>query len=138
MTSAMRPTNAASKSRAWLAAGAPGWLGVHYLARESRMSRSVRRNDTLAAALFALLVLVAAPLVSSPGSDGKQAAEQPVAAAKGPLRAHPNNPHYFTDGSGKALYLTGSHTWNTLQDWGTNDTIQSLDFKAFVKMLVDH
>jgi len=34
----------------------------------------------------------------------------------GPLRVHPTNPRYFTDGSGKALYLTGSHTWWNLQD----------------------
>jgi len=36
--------------------------------------------------------------------------------ATGPLRVHPTNPRYFTDGSGKAIYLTGSHTWNNLQD----------------------
>ena len=35
-----------------------------------------------------------------------------------PLRALAANPNYFTDGSGKAVYLTGSHTWNNLQDWG--------------------
>lgn len=55
-----------------------------------------------------------------------------------PLKALVTNPNYFTDGSGKAVYLTGSHSWNTVQDWGTNDTIQPLDFKAFVKMLVAH
>src|SRR6185295_2811767 len=26
--------------------------------------------------------------------------------ARGPLRVHPDNPRYFTDGSGKAVYLT--------------------------------
>src|SRR5262249_21491573 len=99
---------------------------------------SIRRKATLAAAVFALLVLVPVPLTPSPASDGKQAAEQRAGAAKGPLRVHPKHPHYFTDGSGKAIYLTGSHTWNSLQDWGTNDAIQPLDFKAFVKMLVAH
>jgi len=34
--------------------------------------------------------------------------------AKGPLRVLPANPRYFTDGSGKAVFLTGSHTWNNL------------------------
>lgn len=34
----------------------------------------------------------------------------------GPLRVHPTNPRYFTDGSGKAIYLTGSHTWRNVQD----------------------
>ena len=41
--------------------------------------------------------------------------------AYGPLRIHPTNPRYFTagekaDGSPRAVYLTGSHTWTNLQD----------------------
>jgi hypothetical protein len=63
------------------------------------------------------------------------AAPRPITV---PLRALATNPNYFTAGSDKAICLTGSHTWNTVQDWGTNDTIQPLDFKAFVKMLVAH
>jgi hypothetical protein len=49
-------------------------------------------------------------------------ADQP--AAKGPLRIHPDNGRYFTDGSKsadgnfRAVYLTGSHHWNNLQDSG--------------------
>ena len=39
--------------------------------------------------------------------------------AKGPLRVHPRNPRYFTDGTGKAVYLTGAHTWNILPDMST-------------------
>src|SRR5712691_2925733 len=39
-----------------------------------------------------------------------------VGPATGPLRVHPSNSRYFTDDSGKAIYLTGSHTWNNLQD----------------------
>ena len=39
-----------------------------------------------------------------------------AAKASGPLRVHPTNPRYFTDDSGKAIYLTGSHTWTNLQD----------------------
>ena len=30
----------------------------------------------------------------------------------GPLRVHPANGRYFTDASGRAIYLTGSHTWD--------------------------
>jgi hypothetical protein len=55
-----------------------------------------------------------------------------------PLRSLSSNPNYFTDGTGKAIYLTGSHTWNTLQDWGTDGLIQPLDFTAFVNMLLAH
>ena len=36
----------------------------------------------------------------------------------GPLRAHPDNGRYFTDDTGAAIYLTGSHTWANLQDIG--------------------
>jgi hypothetical protein len=36
--------------------------------------------------------------------------------ASGPLKIHPDNPRYFTDGSGKAIYLTGSHTWAVLHE----------------------
>jgi hypothetical protein len=69
-----------------------------------------------------------------PASDPPPAAK-PITA---PLRALATNPHYFSDGSGKAIYLTGSHTWNNFQDWGTNDEVRPLDFKAYVQMLVDH
>jgi len=40
---------------------------------------------------------------------------------RGPLRAHPDNGRYFTDEGGKAIYLTGSHTWANLQDIGLAD-----------------
>lgn len=55
-----------------------------------------------------------------------------------PLRASPSNPNYFMDGSGKAVYLTGSHTWNNFQDWGTDDAPQPFNFAAYVKLLVKH
>lgn len=45
--------------------------------------------------------------------------------------------HYFQDESGKAILLSGSQTWNTLQDWGTKGAPQSLDFPQFVKFLTD-
>ena len=38
--------------------------------------------------------------------------------ATGPLRVLSSNPRWFTDGSGKAVYLAGSHTWQSLQDNG--------------------
>jgi hypothetical protein len=34
----------------------------------------------------------------------------------GPLRVHPANPRYFTDDTGRAIYLTGSHTWANFQE----------------------
>jgi len=39
------------------------------------------------------------------------AAQRP---AGGPLRPLSSNPRWFTDGSGRAIYLAGSHSWNVL------------------------
>jgi hypothetical protein len=59
--------------------------------------------------------------------------------AKGPLRVHPRNPRYFTDGSGKAIYLTGSHTWDSLQDSGTiGQPLKRFDYKAYLDFLQSH
>src|SRR6266487_7198117 len=55
----------------------------------------------------------------------------------GPLR-HSKNPNYFEDASGNAVILCGSQTWNTLQDWGSDGSIQTLDFNAFVSFLKAH
>jgi hypothetical protein len=55
----------------------------------------------------------------------------------GPLR-HSRNPNYFEDASGNPLVLCGSHSWNTLQDWGTDGSIQTLNFDAFVGFLKAH
>jgi len=55
----------------------------------------------------------------------------------GPLKVSAN-PNYFQDPSGQVLILNGSQTWNTFQDWGTNETLQTLDFSAFVHFLNAH
>jgi hypothetical protein len=44
-----------------------------------------------------------------------------LSPATGPLRVNSANPRYFTDGSGKAILLTGSHTWDNRQDQSTAD-----------------
>ena len=54
----------------------------------------------------------------------------PPAPARGPLRVHPDNPRYFTDGSGKAILLVGSHTWNNIVDMGPSDPPPAFDFEA--------
>ena len=67
------------------------------------------------------------------------AAPPPTVAGKiaGPLVASAN-PNYFKDANGSVLILNGSQTWNTLQDWGTNGSVQTLDFGAFVNFLTAH
>ena len=58
--------------------------------------------------------------------------ETHTAKALGPLQVHPENPRYFTDGSGRAIYLTGSHTWANLVDIGPSDPPPRFDFNAYL------
>lgn len=53
----------------------------------------------------------------------------------GPLRVHPANPRYFSDGSGKAIYLTGSHTWANLQERGYEGITPNFDYLAYLAFL---
>jgi hypothetical protein len=53
----------------------------------------------------------------------------------GPLRVHPRNPRYFADGGGRAVYLTGSHTWSNLQDQGPKDPPRPFDYEAYLDFL---
>jgi hypothetical protein len=64
--------------------------------------------------------------------------------ATGPLRVLPSNPRWFTDGSGKAVYLTGSHTWYTLQDnglllaEGTGNPPPVFDYAGYLDFMERH
>src|SRR5688572_23655539 len=61
-----------------------------------------------------------------------------AAPATGPLRIHPTNPRYSTDGtkhpdgSLKAVYLTGSHTWGNLAD---SNEHPAFDYNAYLDFL---
>jgi chitodextrinase len=55
-----------------------------------------------------------------------------------PLKASASNPNYFVDANGIPVALNGSHTWNDLQDWGTNGSPQTLDFNAYANFLSTH
>jgi hypothetical protein len=57
----------------------------------------------------------------------------------GPLRHNPTNPRYFTDDTGQAIYLTGSHTWAVMQDmWPENEPRHMMDYDGFLQMMADH
>ena len=64
------------------------------------------------------------------------------AKTAGPLRVHPTNPRYFTDPNGQAVYLTGSHTWQSLQDGilaGYTTVTQPFDYTGYLNLLeVNH
>jgi hypothetical protein len=75
-----------------------------------------------------ILTVVFGVLLCGAAVDAIASSNKPVVAA-GPLRVLQANPRYFTDGSGKAIYLTGSHVWNNLQDWHGHP---QLDYEQFL------
>jgi len=60
-----------------------------------------------------------------------------AAQITGPLVTS-GNPNYFKAAHGTVLVLSGSHTWNTLQDWGSSGSLETLDFSAYVSFLTAH
>ncbi|MBU6399724.1 MAG: hypothetical protein KGS61_05350 [Verrucomicrobia bacterium] len=63
-----------------------------------------------------------------------------AAPARGPLHVSTRNPRYFTDGSGRAILLTGSHTWSSLQDYAyaRQPSPPRLDYAAYLAFLRRH
>ena len=57
--------------------------------------------------------------------------------AAGPLRPHPRNSRWFTDDTGRAIVLAGSHTWETVQDFHRAGTAP-FDWTAFLDMVTGH
>jgi hypothetical protein len=61
------------------------------------------------------LLVVAATLAATGGASGSGEARSVALAPKNLLRTSAVNPRYFTNGTGRAVYLTGSHVWWNLQ-----------------------
>jgi hypothetical protein len=57
------------------------------------------------------------------------------AVATGPLRPLAANPRYFTDGSGRAIFLTGSHTW---PNFATDQSPAKFDYPGYLDFLAAH
>jgi glyoxylase-like metal-dependent hydrolase (beta-lactamase superfamily II) len=68
------------------------------------------QTANLLAWFIALFVLPAAAQTAPSNSPPKPT------SAEGPLRVHTENPRYFTDGSGKAIYLGGHQVFTEIQD----------------------
>lgn len=71
------------------------------------------------------------------------AAAAETSPARGPLRVLESNPRYFTDGSGRAIYLAGSHNWHSLQDNGhrlpsSEDPPPVFDYNGYLNFLQAH
>jgi hypothetical protein len=61
-----------------------------------------------------------------------------AASMNGTLRVSSQNPRYFTDSSGRAIYLTGSHTWNNLIDMDAVYPPHQLDYPAYLDFLTKY
>lgn len=87
-----------------------------------------------------MVVALAICLSTAQSSHG----QEQKSFARGPLRVHPTNPRYFTDGTKSAdgslrtVYLTGTHTWNNFQDLGPTDPPAAFDFDAYLDLLEKH
>lgn len=100
-----------------------------------RAPKSLRKTARFAARLL-ILCLGLCPLAYGQ-ETGKPVAPLRAPTATGPLRRNTANPRYFTDGSGKAIYLTGSHTWSNLMDRGTLHPPQvPFDYPTYMKWMV--
>ena len=53
----------------------------------------------------------------------------------GMLRHLTSNPNYFTDNSGEAILLTGSHTWENFLDIFSEENLPKLDWKEWLDMM---
>lgn len=56
----------------------------------------------------------------------------------GPLTVHRDNPRYFSDAKGRAIFLTGSHTWANIQERGIAGTTPDFDFAQYLDFLTSN
>lgn len=110
------------------------------------MKAAVRRPSKLIACVLLFLLCLTGVIegCSDSGRRSADSAARPLrpahwqAPAPGPLRVSAINSRYFADGRGKLVYLTGSHTWNNFQDWGTTDPPPQFDYARYLEFLADH
>jgi hypothetical protein len=88
----------------------------------------------VAAASLGMVALVLVLVL--PGSPSWNAASFWITGQASPrlLHAQAGSP-YLVDSSGRAVYLTGSHTWATIQDRGEASAPSPFDFERFLDLL---
>ena len=102
------------------------------------------KNKKILLVILAVVCLVAwmagSPLNLSRASAAPVEAPRPCAqrACAGPLIVLASNPRYFTDGSGKAVLLSGSHTWLNLQDGVLTDPPPAFNYTGWLDFLSAH
>jgi len=87
--------------------------------------------------LFLALFFTIAILYGCHQKVNKDGSGEMVSQFNGTLRIHPENPRYFTDNSGKVIYLTGSHTWENLMDFvAEGDSV--FDYSGYLDMMQEN
>jgi len=97
------------------------------------------KRNFVYATQFSLVFAVAMSTIFHP-SSAVAIAPQPFTfeglnSFAGTLRVSPSNPRYFTDNSGRIIYLTGSHTWANFQDVGYSNPPPVFDYTAYLNYL---
>jgi hypothetical protein len=101
--------------------------------------RSVIPSMSSDARLLLPLALCVLFLSGCQGPAGVPLAPVREKIASGPLRVSVKNPRYFTNDSGKAIYLVGSHTWSNFPQRGTlNPPTVKFPYDAYVQWMVAH
>ena len=119
-------------AREAVSAGAAGWVFHTHAGFDLRSSNFLANLDS-----------VEREILDSLGAEVFGAAP-PLPGKSGPLRVHPTNPRYFSDGtknpdgSQRAVYLTGSHTWNNRLDIGRDDPPKAFNFDDHLDFLERH
>ena len=82
------------------------------------MKRAIKASTIFLVLALAGSFLLFREELTKCGQDAPAGAQRTAqrSRASGPLRLGAANSIYFSDSNGKAVYLTGSHNWNNLQD----------------------
>ena len=92
---------------------------------------TVSERIACAVAVLGAMITLGVPSFASPrqqAQTGLVPVDARTGSATGPLRVDLSHPHYFRDGHGRPVYLTGSHTWDNLQDRASTDPPPEFDF----------
>ncbi len=86
-------------------------------------------------------VAAGGPVTITATSEGKRGSAAITVVPVGitsSLRVSSVNPRYFTDATGRAVYLTGAHTWGNFQDIAQTDPPTAFDWTKYLDFLRAH
>lgn len=99
------------------------------------MSDPIVTKYRYAALFLAVLAISCARPVAEEKREGLSSEKMKI---QGVLRPHPRNPRYFSDPSGKVIYLTGSHNWGNIHDVSRKGEAVYPDFNSHLDVLERH